>query len=83
MTYENLGVYRAILPFADSSVMRDYGRDLIAPLEEYDSERSGEILNTVICFVQCGGDLDQTARQMDQHKIPSDIVSSGRGKCWI
>ncbi|MDD3289882.1 MAG: PucR family transcriptional regulator ligand-binding domain-containing protein [Eubacteriales bacterium] len=66
--FDQLGVYQAILPFAESKAMDHYSRRYISPIKEYDAGRSGEILNTVIAFVKAGGNLDTTAEQMGQHK---------------
>ncbi|HZK72293.1 MAG TPA: PucR family transcriptional regulator [Clostridia bacterium] len=67
-TFDALGVYRAILPFASTTTMKNYQQDYISPLEEYDAGRSGDILNTVVEFVKCGGNLEITAAKMKQHK---------------
>lgn len=67
-TFEELGVYRAILPFVLRTTMKNYAKDYIAPLEEYDAGRSGDILNTVVEFVKCGGNIEKTAQKMQQHK---------------
>lgn len=66
--FDDLGAYRAILPFARSNTMKMYKQEYILPLNEYDSGRSGEILNTVISFVKSGGNLETTAEIMQQHK---------------
>lgn len=67
-TFDQLGVYQAILPFAGEKAMDHYRQRYIAPLKEYDAGRSGEILNTVVEFVKSGGNLDNTADRMGQHK---------------
>ncbi len=67
-TFDSLGVYQAILPYVEENSMKGYCRRYIAPLAEYDSERNGEILGTVITFIQCGGDLDQAAGRLSQHR---------------
>ncbi|NCB41151.1 MAG: PucR family transcriptional regulator [Clostridia bacterium] len=67
-TFDELGAYRAILPFVFSSTMKNYRQGYISPLEEYDAGRSGDVLNTVIEFVKSGGSLEVTAEKMQQHK---------------
>lgn len=66
--FDELGAYRAILPFVFSSTMKSYRQDYISPLEEYDAGRSGDVLNTVVEFVKSGGNLESTAKKMEQHK---------------
>jgi sugar diacid utilization regulator len=67
-TFDELGAYRAILPFVFSATMKNYRQDYISPLEEYDAGRNGDVLNTVVEFVKCGGSLETTAEKMQQHK---------------
>lgn len=67
-TFDELGAYRAIFPFAMTATMKNYAKDYIAPLEEYDAGRNGEVVHTVIEFVKCGGNLEATAKKMQQHK---------------
>lgn len=66
--YENLGIYKVILPYCDSSVMRDFSMEYIKPLEDYDLETKGNLLETAIGYVLNDGDIQKTADSMLQHK---------------
>lgn len=68
LEYGALGTYQALLPYASQSYMQNYSHDFIEPLISYDSQKHSEILNTVIEFVKCKGDLEKTGLSMDQHK---------------
>ena len=68
LEYGALKTYQAILPYANQSYMQNFAQDFLAPLEKYDSERHSEILTTVITFVECGGDLEEAALRLKQHK---------------
>lgn len=68
MRYEDLGIYKVILPFAESDVMKDFARRYIKPLEDYDLETNGNLLETAIAYVLNDADLIKTAESMIQHK---------------
>ncbi len=68
MLYEELGLYKVILPFCESDIMKDFAREYIKPLEDYDLETNGNLLETAIEYVLNDGDLQKTAESMIQHK---------------
>lgn len=68
MLYENLGIYKVILPYCSSEVMKDFSREYIKPIEDYDLETKGNLLETAIGYVLNDGDLQKTADSMIQHK---------------
>lgn len=66
--YENLGIYKVILPYCESDAMRDFSKEYIKPLEDYDLETKGNLLETAVAYVLNDGDLQATADAMLQHK---------------
>lgn len=68
MLYEKLGIYKVILPYCGGSIMREFCRDYIKPLEDYDLETKGNLLETAISYVLNDGDIQKTADAMVQHK---------------
>ena len=66
--YDDLGIYKVILPYCDGAVMREFSDRYIRPLEDYDLETNGSLLETAICYVVHNGDLQKTADAMAQHK---------------
>ena len=66
--YEGLGIYKIILPYCEDKVMRDFCAEYIKPLEDYDLETNGNLLETAVSFVMNDGDLQKTADTMAQHK---------------
>ena len=68
ITFDSLGPYQPILPFIHKPSMYGYSRSYILPLEAYDAEKNAGLLNTLISFVKCGGDLVKTGEAMSQHK---------------
>lgn len=68
ITFDSLGPYQPLLPFVHKPSMYGYSRSYMAPLEAYDAEKNGELVNTLTSFVKCGGDLERTGEVMSQHK---------------
>ena len=48
--------------------MKEFCRDYIKPLEDYDLETKGNLLETAINYVLNGADIQKTAQAMLQHK---------------
>ena len=48
--------------------MREFSREYIKPLEDYDLETKGNLLETAVKYVLNDGDLQKTADAMIQHK---------------
>ena len=68
MLYEDLGIYKIILPFCDNEIMKEFARKYIKPLEDFDLETNGNLLETAVGYVLNDGDLQKTADAMIQHK---------------
>lgn len=66
--YDDLGIYKVILPYCGSAVMREFSDRYMRPLEDYDLETNGNLLETAICYVVSDGDLQRTADALAQHK---------------
>ena len=68
LLYEDLGIYQIILPFCDNEIMKEFARKYIKPLEDFDLETNGNLLETAVGYVLNDGDLQKTADAMIQHK---------------
>ena len=68
MLYDELGLYKIILPFCENEILTEFARTYIKPLEDYDLETNGNLLETAIAYVLNDGDLQKTAEVMIQHK---------------
>ncbi len=68
MLYDALGLYKVILPFCETEIMKDFARNYIKPIEDYDLETNGNLLETAVEYVLNDGDLQKTAESMIQHK---------------
>ena len=63
-----MGIYKVILPYCSDPVMRDFCREYLKPLEDYDLETKGNLLKTAVAYVMNDGDIQKTADSMAQHK---------------
>ena len=68
MLYEDLGIYKVVLPYCSGQIMRDFCREYIKPLKDYDLETKGSLLETAIAYVMCDADIQKTADHLMQHR---------------
>lgn len=66
--YSQLGVHQFIFPFAGSREMMQYARDILEPIEDYDIENNGHLLDTLSHFVRLDGDINAAADALCQHR---------------
>lgn len=66
--YRQLGVYRLLLPLIDQEALGQYAGGILEPLLEFDAENRGNLLETLLHLVRCGGDLHLLARYTGQHE---------------
>ncbi|MHC1722939.1 MAG: PucR family transcriptional regulator [Aminipila sp.] len=66
--YAELGTFQFILPLVDQKSMMNYSNRIIEPLLEFDVENKGNLLNTLLNYVKCDGDLHLLAEVMGQHE---------------
>lgn len=62
--YEDLGIYRFIVPEINSRSMKEYMEEYLNPL----MEDEGELLRTAKTYVLTGGELEETAKRLYCHK---------------
>lgn len=68
LRYCDLGIYRAILPFANSDAMRRYAAEIMEPLRDHDVEHGTQLEETLRAFVECGRSVCHTATRLGQHQ---------------
>ena len=66
--YNNIGIYKILLPYLEDHWIQDFYLNLIAPLQNYDKKNSTEILNTAIAYVENDGNIKNTAISLFQHE---------------
>lgn len=68
MQYDQLGVYQVLLPVFGNPALPQYSHQILEPVIGFDAENRGNLMETLLMLVQCGGDLHQSAREMGQHE---------------
>lgn len=66
--YNDLGLYKLLLPLKDNPEFKEFHDDIIAPIREYDRRYKQNLLDTAICFVDCDGSFSKTAEKMFMHE---------------
>ncbi|WP_206459955.1 PucR family transcriptional regulator [Anaerovorax sp. IOR16] len=66
--YEEIGLYKVILPFQDSFWLNHYYKSILSPLEQYDEKYSADLLKTAISYVNNDGNIRKTAEALFQHE---------------
>lgn len=68
MQYDRLGVYQVLLPALDNPALPQYSHQILEPVIGFDAENRGNLMETLLMLVQCGGDLHRTSQETGQHE---------------
>lgn len=66
--YDQLGVYQVLLPVLSNPALPQYSHHILEPVIGFDAENRGNLMETLLMLVQCGGDLHRSALEMGQHE---------------
>lgn len=67
VAYGDLGVLRALLPFAEEPEMRDFAISVLEPLRDFDAETNSSLSQTLEVFCEQGASVDAAAAVLGQH----------------
>lgn len=67
VSYPELGVLRAVMPFAQTAEMGSFASTVLTPLCEHDAEHAGQLEQTLVAFIDNGQHIEQTAQALGQH----------------
>ncbi|MBI9014157.1 MAG: PucR family transcriptional regulator [Clostridiales bacterium] len=65
ISYRDIGIYKLLLPHQESIWIKRYVDDILDPINNYDD---GKLIETARIYIQCGGDILRTSKEMFQHK---------------
>lgn len=65
--FDNMGLYRALIPQIGSPWVQEYYDSIIKPLIRFDRENDSKLVKTAIEYIRNGGDIKATANSMFQH----------------
>jgi purine catabolism regulator len=66
--YANLGVYRLLLPLAETGELRAFADQVLGKLIDHEGSDKGHLLETLRAYFQCNGNVMQTARELYIHR---------------
>ncbi|MCF7553624.1 CdaR family transcriptional regulator [Pseudonocardia sp. WMMC193] len=67
-TFDELGIYRLLAAGSDDGEVREFVREWIGPLIDYDTANRSDLVATLWQYYECGGNYDATARALTIHR---------------
>ncbi len=64
ITYDDIGIYRLLLPLRKSGELSSYVEDYLGPLLDYDSKNDSDLYETLKVYFACGGSKKEAAKQL-------------------
>lgn len=68
LVYSNLGVYRLLLPLAETGELRPFADQVLGKLTRHEGSDKGHLLETLNAYFRCNGNVMQTARELYIHR---------------
>ncbi len=68
LVYANLGVYRLLLPLAESSELRAFADQVLGKLIQYDRADKADLMETLRAYFECNGNVAHTAKALYIHR---------------
>ncbi|MDF2677121.1 MAG: transcriptional regulator, PucR family, partial [Bacillota bacterium] len=66
--YNDIGIYKILLPYLDDHWVQDFYLNLITPIKNYDEKNSTDMLITAIAYIENEGIIKNTAQFLFQHE---------------
>jgi DNA-binding PucR family transcriptional regulator len=66
--FEDLGVYKLLAEIADIGSVEGFVQRWLGPLLDYDTGKSGQLVETLTAYLESGGSYDATARAIATHR---------------
>ncbi|MFC5214151.1 PucR family transcriptional regulator [Streptomyces coerulescens] len=66
--FEDLGLYRILGPGNDLRELEDFVREWLGQLIDYDAGHDTELVETLSCYFDCGGNYDDAAATLTVHR---------------
>ena len=79
--YSEIGIYKFIMALCDQPMILEMYRKQINKIKEYDEKFTSNLLNTLIEYVSCNGEISKTASNLFQH--PNTIRYRLKKACEI
>lgn len=66
--YENIGIYKILLPYMNEHWINEFCLNLILPLKNFDEKNGTEIFHTAVTYIENDGNIKETARALFMHE---------------
>jgi DNA-binding PucR family transcriptional regulator len=66
--YDDLGIYRLLVLGEDDHEVKQFVREWLGPLLDYDEASRSDLVTTLWQYFECGGNYDNTARALLIHR---------------
>jgi sugar diacid utilization regulator len=66
--FDTLGVYRMFAEVPDDTGVEDFIREWLGTLIDYDERKGSQLVETLSCYLECGGNYDATAKTLSLHR---------------
>jgi sugar diacid utilization regulator len=66
--FEDLGIYRLLSEIADIGSVEAFIHRWLGALLDYDATKHAQLVETLYCYLECGGNYDLTAKTLSLHR---------------
>jgi sugar diacid utilization regulator len=66
--FEDLGIYQLLSEIPDITTVESFIRRWLGPLIDYDTDKDARLVDTLSCYLECGGNYDITAKMLSLHR---------------
>lgn len=66
--YENIGIYKLLIPCLKDQMVCAFSKDIIEKIKTYDLQNNTVLLETSIAYIRCQGNIEKTAHMLYQHE---------------
>lgn len=67
LEYNDMGIYKQLLPLKDESGLMNHYLNTINCLKDFDKETNSNLLETAVCYIESRGEVVKTGKKMYQH----------------
>jgi DNA-binding PucR family transcriptional regulator len=66
--FEDLGIYQLLSEIANIGSVEAFIHRWLGPLLDYDAGKDAQLVDTLSCYLECGGNYDLTAKTLSLHR---------------
>lgn len=66
--FEDLGIYQLLSQIANVGSVEAFIHSWLGPLLDYDAAKDAQLVETLSCYLECGGNYDLTAKSLSLHR---------------